>query len=85
VYELIDQAAANTGRFGRDFFTGLSIKSGYQPLVCQWTESGHIALIIDENDRRCGPEQLQGPSTCFGVEFLATAPQQMALQEVVGE
>jgi hypothetical protein len=82
VCELICQVAAKNALFARlflrDCLSGVSTSSW-------WTEAGHIALIIDENDPSGRPEQFQGASTCFWVEFLATPPRQAALQEVAGE
>ena len=42
-------------------------------------------MIVDQNHRGGGSQKLQGARAGFGIELLATGPQQIPLQQAVGE
>lgn len=53
--------------------------------MLQRCEKGHIVLVIDDNDRKGGAQEFQGTGASFGVEGLAADPQQIPLQQAIGQ
>ena len=83
--ELMGQAAAQAAGFGEDFFAGWLAEREDEFLVLQRREKGHIVLVIDDNDGQGGAQKFQGAGTRFGVEGFAADPQQIPLQQAIGQ
>ena len=78
--KLMDQAAAKAPGLGEDFFARWLAEGKDQLLVLQGGEKGHVALIINDDDRKGGAQKFQGAGTGFGVQFLTPHAQQEPLQ-----
>ena len=85
IHKLIGQTAAESAGFGKDFLSGILIKSKHQFLMLKRTQVGYIVLIENENYSSSWPEQIKGPCAGFGIQFLATDSQQVPLEEAIGQ
>ena len=70
----MSQASPEATGFGQDLFSCRLIKGQDQFLMLKRCEEGHVILIIDNDDRQCGAQEVQGTGSSFGVEFLTTDP-----------
>lgn len=74
ILELIGQTAAEPACLGKDFLSGMLIKSQHQFLMLKWAQVGHIVLVKNEHYRSGWPKHIHDSGTGFDIEFLATNP-----------
>ena len=75
----MSQASPEATGFGQDLFSCRLIEGQDQFLMLKRCEEGHVILIIEDDDRQRGPQEIQGSGPSFGIEFLATHPQEEPL------
>ena len=75
----MSQASPEATRFGQDLFSCRLTEGQDQFLMLKRCEKGHVILIIEEDDRQRGTQEVQGAGPSFGVELLATHPQEEPL------
>ena len=70
----MSQASPEATGFGQDLFSCRLIEGQDQFLMLKRCEEGHVILIIDDDDRKRGAQEVQGAGLRFWVELLATDP-----------
>ena len=75
----MSQASAEATGFGEDFLPSGLAQGEDQFLMLERCEEGHVILVIDDDDRKRGAQEVQGAATSFGVEILATDLQEEPL------
>ena len=70
----MSQASPEAAGFGQDLFSCRLLEGQDQFLMLKWCKEGHVVLVIENDDRQRGTQQVQDAGPSFGVEFLPTHP-----------
>ena len=70
----MSQASPEAAGFSQDLFSCRLIEGKDQFLMLKRCKEGHVILIINDDDRKCGAQEFQGAGPSFGVELLTTDP-----------
>lgn len=83
--ELAGEFPPQTAGFGQDLLASLFGEGQQQFLILQGTEESKAALVVKDDMAHRGQKLIPQPRASLGIELLATGPQQVELQETVGQ
>ena len=70
----VSQRSPKASGFGQDFLSSRLTEGQNQFLMLKRCEKGQVILIIDDDDRQRGAQQLQDAAPSFGIELLVADP-----------
>ena len=70
----LSQASPEAAGFSQDLFSRRLMEGKDQFLMLKGCEKGHVILIIEDDDRQRGPQEVQGAGLSFWAKLLTTHP-----------